>query len=132
MDKNGNKVEDKNEQNCINPITECLNYAYTGMVLRLRDCKTTAKKATGNSNSFLDTWKFDNKKFDGLLYFADGEHRILTTFGWCAYNNDTGKCGKNNGLNCRSNYCCSKYGYCGQSNDYCDKKNCNGSFGMCH
>jgi len=31
---------------------------------------------------------------------------------------------------CKRNYCCSKYGYCGKSSDYCDS-GCQSSYGKC-
>lgn len=44
-----------------------------------------------------------------------------------------GKCGsKNNNKSCPSGYCCSKYGYCGKTSDYCSiKKGCQKPFGIC-
>jgi len=41
-----------------------------------------------------------------------------------------GKCGKNYGV-CPSGNCCSQYGYCGTSSDYCGK-GCQSEFGQCH
>jgi len=41
-----------------------------------------------------------------------------------------GKCGPNNGKNCHTGECCSKYGYCGTTKDYCDK-NCLNEYGHC-
>jgi len=40
-----------------------------------------------------------------------------------------GKCGKNDGV-CPSDKCCSKYGYCGKSDDHCGK-GCQSEFGKC-
>jgi len=41
-----------------------------------------------------------------------------------------GKCGPNNGKNCHTGECCSKYGYCGKDEDYCGK-NCLNEYGHC-
>jgi len=42
-----------------------------------------------------------------------------------------GKCGKEYGK-CPSGQCCSKYGWCGKSDDYCDtSKGCQSAFGTC-
>lgn len=42
------------------------------------------------------------------------------------------KCGsKKDGIYmCKRNYCCSKYGYCGKSSDYCDS-GCQSRYGKC-
>ncbi|ORX44802.1 hypothetical protein BCR32DRAFT_298657 [Anaeromyces robustus] len=42
-----------------------------------------------------------------------------------------GLCGTNNGKTCPDNECCSKYGYCGTSSDYCGS-GCNPEFGRCN
>jgi len=46
--------------------------------------------------------------------------------------NKEGKCGKGIGR-CKSGECCSKYGWCGKSNRYCNvKEGCQSEFGKCH
>ena len=63
--------------------------------------------------------------------------RCLTGAGWCPCNkpiSSTNKCGKINNTiyECKKGYCCSKYGYCGKTKDYCSIKNgCQNSFGGC-
>jgi len=43
-----------------------------------------------------------------------------------------GKCGKEYG-NCSSDYCCSIYGWCGKSDDYCSvSRGCQSKFGKCN
>ncbi|OUM59969.1 carbohydrate-binding module family 18 protein [Piromyces sp. E2] len=44
-------------------------------------------------------------------------------------NRHKGKCGKEYG-SCDNNECCSKYGYCGKSSEYCGK-GCQSEFGRC-
>jgi len=45
----------------------------------------------------------------------------------------TGRCGKDyGGAVCKSGYCCSKYGYCGTTEDHCElTKGCQSEFGDC-
>ena len=44
-----------------------------------------------------------------------------------------GRCGKEFGnKKCSNNECCSNDGWCGTSNDYCSKKNCQPNFGKCN
>ena len=44
-----------------------------------------------------------------------------------------GRCGKEFGnKKCPNNQCCSTHGWCGTTNDYCAKKNCQTSFGKCN
>ncbi|ORX77120.1 hypothetical protein BCR32DRAFT_283520 [Anaeromyces robustus] len=45
-------------------------------------------------------------------------------------NINTGRCGTYNCLNCRINYCCSQYNYCGTSRDHC-KTGCKSQYGDC-
>ena len=40
-------------------------------------------------------------------------------------------CGKSNGLSCTTGYCCSKYGYCGKTEEHCGK-GCQINYGKCH
>ena len=41
------------------------------------------------------------------------------------------RCGKDYGLSCASGYCCSKYGYCGKTEEYCGV-GCQSNFGKCN
>ncbi|ORX63913.1 hypothetical protein BCR32DRAFT_134356 [Anaeromyces robustus] len=47
---------------------------------------------------------------------------------------ENGKCGKDNGnTKCPSGQCCSKFGWCGKTNDYCSiEKGCQSGFGQCN
>jgi len=114
-----------------NPFTECKNSPnYHTANIKISDCRTSLKK--GDSD-FSFTVLNDNVESRSFNYFtADGVHdRVFTGFGWCKYNNLSGRCGAANGLNCRSGQCCSKYNYCGTTSDYC-KKGCQGHFGHCN
>ncbi|ORY38486.1 hypothetical protein LY90DRAFT_48067 [Neocallimastix californiae] len=42
-----------------------------------------------------------------------------------------GKCGSENGVHCKNNECCSKYGYCGTTDEYCGQ-GCQPAFGHCN
>jgi len=76
---------------------------------------------------------------------AEYNGRALTRLGWCkikvANNNSSsnnnnkyttsgGKCGRDNGLKCPNNQCCSKYGFCGVKDAHC-KSGCQSSYGKC-
>ncbi|KAH8653566.1 hypothetical protein BX600DRAFT_471181 [Xylariales sp. PMI_506] len=41
-------------------------------------------------------------------------------------------CGGTNGYICAANKCCSRYGFCGTTNDYCIGQNCQPAFGICN
>jgi len=42
------------------------------------------------------------------------------------------RCGCNFGISCPKGYCCSKYGYCGKTDEYCYVGNgCQHRFGKC-
>ena len=62
-------------------------------------------------------------------------NRCLTGAGWCECNvpkTSNDRCGKvNNGIyECKSGYCCSKWGHCGKTSDYCGY-GCQTPFGKC-
>jgi len=57
-------------------------------------------------------------------YFKDGTFDSYYEKNKCPETTTDGKCGKNNGKNCHSNYYCSKHGYFGKTEDCCSK-NCN-------
>jgi len=57
------------------------------------------------------------------------------SYGKCGYEESYGttkneRCGHINGMSCHTNYCCSDWGYCGNSNSHC-KSGCQSAFGMC-
>ncbi|KAI9337720.1 hypothetical protein DFJ73DRAFT_646400 [Zopfochytrium polystomum] len=43
---------------------------------------------------------------------------------------DDGSCGDGNGLSCYPGFCCSEYGFCGQTDDFCGA-GCQSNFGRC-
>ncbi|ORX83701.1 hypothetical protein BCR32DRAFT_277776 [Anaeromyces robustus] len=93
-----NTVLDRTERDSINPFKNCPSRIED---VKYTDCRNSYKKGN-DPNSFN--------------IFSEN------------INNKGSKCGQNNGLNCRTNNCCSKYGYCGTTNDYCGK-GCQGHFG---
>ncbi len=48
-----------------------------------------------------------------------------------AAGNDPARCGTGFGHTCADNECCSQYGYCGTTNDYCAVATCQAAFGRC-
>ena len=132
VDKNGNYSEEKLIfGNYVNPFTECKKSSnYHTANIKISDCRNSFRK--GNSNISFQTFstKVESRSFN---YFTanDVHDRVLTGYGWCKYNNVSGRCGAINGLNCRSGQCCSKYNYCGTTSDYC-KKGCQGYYGHCN
>ena len=116
---------------CKNPFTECKNSSnYHTANIKVSDCRSSHSK--GNSDLSFKTLsnKVESRSFN--YFTANGVHnRVLTGYGWCKYNNNSGRCGGINGLNCRSGQCCSKYNYCGTSSDYC-KNGCQSYFGRCN
>ncbi|KAH6591880.1 hypothetical protein BASA50_008393 [Batrachochytrium salamandrivorans] len=41
-----------------------------------------------------------------------------------------GKCGRGTNLKCRSDTCCSQFGFCGTTNEHC-RADCQSAFGLC-
>ncbi|ORX78573.1 hypothetical protein BCR32DRAFT_328484 [Anaeromyces robustus] len=123
VDVYDNKVGSRSRKDHFNPFWFCQDRLNIIPSLKLLDCKT--------SKNGIETVKI-NEKYNDVIYTTEKNihDRILTIYGWCKYTNGTGKCGKINGLNCRSGYCCSKHGYCGQGSDYCGK-NCDSYYGTC-
>jgi len=57
---------------------------------------------------------------------------VVPSFGSKDKDNDDWKCGKKYGK-CKKDYCCSKYGWCGKSDIYCDiSKGCQSKYGKCN
>ncbi|ORX82974.1 hypothetical protein BCR32DRAFT_292287 [Anaeromyces robustus] len=116
------------EKNIANPFIKCETKSNFHKITRFKisDCRNSYKKGS-DYNSFKKT---DSSKgtIDIAYITSDSHDRVLTYRGWCKY--DTDLCGKQYGFHCHTGYCCSKYGHCGKSKDYCEK-GCQGNFGKC-
>jgi len=132
IDQNGNLRDgsiDMSETK--NPFTECKNSSnYHTANIKISDCRTSNRKGNYDLSFKALPNKVESRSFN--YFTANGVHdRVLTGYGWCKYNNNSGRCGGINGLNCRSGQCCSQYNYCGTTSDYC-KKGCQSYFGHCN
>ncbi|KAH6583942.1 hypothetical protein BASA60_001151 [Batrachochytrium salamandrivorans] len=56
-----------------------------------------------------------------LKVSVDGRHLKLSR---------NGKCGRGTNLKCRSDTCCSQFGFCGTTNEHC-RADCQSAFGLC-
>ncbi|OUM60474.1 hypothetical protein PIROE2DRAFT_13746 [Piromyces sp. E2] len=112
----GQIFEDKG----VNPFTSCTGKRtmYSGE-LTLYDCRNSFYNQ-GHETSFKKISEFNQKV--QVSYFTEIDFdRVFSGHGWCKFKEPHGRCGKDNGLSCKKDYCCSKYGYCGNTKDYCNK-----------
>ena len=82
---------------------------------------TTTNKSYCSSHSGTYKWTTEN----GCANYACVKTASIS-------DSKNGKCGNENGK-CPSDKCCSKYGWCGTSSEYCDiSKGCQSEFGKCN
>ncbi|ORX82635.1 hypothetical protein BCR32DRAFT_292501 [Anaeromyces robustus] len=103
----------------VNPFTSCIEHksSYLG-TLKLFDCRTSHLR--GNNAHGNEKYSDLNATVNVRYFVFPGYDRVFSGYGWCRYENPHGKCGEENGLTCHYQECCSKYGYCGKTSEYCN------------
>jgi peptidoglycan/xylan/chitin deacetylase (PgdA/CDA1 family) len=94
--------------------------------------KTTTNKKASTTKKVTTTKKTTVKKVTTTKKGTTTTKKVTTTkkATTTVKISTNGRCGGSNGV-CPNNLCCSKYGYCGQTNDYCGT-GCQSEFGKCN
>jgi len=99
----------------------CSKYGYCGKTSEYCDISAGCQSAYGICSSATTTQKTTTTT-----------KTSTTTVNTSIPTSTNGRCGKDLGTRCPSNQCCSKYGYCGGSDEYCSvSEGCQSSYGRC-